>query len=379
VLVAAREKPGEDAYLTVEGKDVVYKVADWKFDDIFPDAKELFDIEGLDEKKDEIAKITLSYPSAEVVLERGGDDKWKVASPRTGLKLKEYKASSVAGALADWKPADYAEGEDLAAFGLAAPERRAAFVTKDGKEHTLAFGSESRGTEGRYALLDAGRRVWVSDKWKFQNACPEPKDLFELEAAKAEKDDVTRVAVERAEGPFVLERTDGKWKLASGREEREPDKGKVRDYLDDIARVTASDVDLAGASWKGEAEITLTVEAGEGEGYVVRFGAEEEGRRPARAEGTDATFLFEASKVKELAPAVADLAPAAEKEGEGAEKDSGKETGEAAEEEVEEPEPAAEEPQEAAAKEPGPAAEKPEEPTETEPAVEPPGAEEGGL
>ena len=227
VLVASQKKPGKDAHLMVEGRDVVYKVADWKFDDVFAKGKDLFELKGLDEDEKRIQRLTLAYPSAKLELVRK-DGKWSVSSPRTGLEFKEEEGKDAAKAAGNWTPEDYADGEDLARYGLDEPERTVTFALADGKKHTIAVGAEARGVEGRYVLVDGGKRVLVVGKRDFENMTPEPKDLFEMDVADIKKDKIARIAVERKKAPFVLERGEGDtWKLTIAGEKVEPDKNKL--------------------------------------------------------------------------------------------------------------------------------------------------------
>lgn len=321
VLVAARDKPGEDAYMTVEGRAVVYKVSDWKFDDVFSEAKDLFELEGLDEDEDNVRKMTLVYPSVKLELVRE-DGKWSVSSPSTGLELKESEAEDLARALAEWKPADYADGEDLEAFGLAEPERKVTFVVvkkekdeEETREHTIATGAEARGVEGRYCLLDGGKRVWIVGKWDVDKIAPEPKDFFDKDVADIEEDDITGIIVSREDEEITLEREgEDEWKLSAGGTDVKPDEDDVEDFAKRFSPLTASDVDLEGKwSIPGEPTATVTV-AWNGDGdekkpkkLVIRFGAEKDGDRPARIDGKDVTLVFSASTADGLAPALKDL------------------------------------------------------------------------
>ncbi len=329
VILAARKKPGEDGYLTLEGERIVYKVEDWKFRQVFKEAGDLFELKGTGADKDKVKGVTLAYPGVTVELvkekEKDGDDKkWKMAKPDTGLKLKDWKPKDVARELAEWKPGDYAAGGDAASYGLASPERRATFVMEDGKKHTIAFGKKAKGVEGTYALLDDGKQVWVSGKNDTEGIFPKHKDFFELEVANVDKDDITKVTVERDEDAFVLSSTgdkdDRKWVLTVAGKAVPHDKDKVDDYLDRFSPVEGSDIALGAkaGSLVAKAKVTVKVEAKDGKGLTVRFGDEKDDNVAARVEGKDgkkvkgagAVLLFTKSKFEELAPPSKDLAKA---------------------------------------------------------------------
>jgi len=329
VIVAAREKPGEDGYLTLEGERIVYKVDNWKFKHIFKEAGDLFELKGTGADKDKIKGVTLAYPGVTVELvkekEKGGDDKkWKMAKPDTGLKLKDWKPKDVARDLAGWKPGDFAVGGDAASYGLASPERRATFVMEDGKTHTISFGAEAKGVEGTYARLDDGKQVWVSGKSDTESIFPKHKDFFELELADVDKDDITKVTVERGEDAFVLSskggKDDRKWVLTVAGKTVPHDKDKIEDYLDKFSPVEGSDIALGAkaGSLVAKAKVTVKVEAKEGKGLTVRFGDEKDGDIAARVEGekvkgAGAVLLFPKAKFEDLAPPSKDLAKPAPK------------------------------------------------------------------
>ncbi|MHC4202416.1 MAG: DUF4340 domain-containing protein, partial [Planctomycetota bacterium] len=327
VILAAREKPGSDGYLMLEGERIVFKVEDWKFKHVFKEAGDLFELKGTGADKDKVKAVTLAYPgvTVELVKEKGkdGDDKkWKVAKPVTGLKMKDWKPKDVARELAEWKPADYAVGGDAASYGLAPPERRATFVMEDGKKHTIAFGAGAKGVEGTYARLDDGKQVWVSKKSDTESIFPKHKDFFELEAADVDKDDITKVTVERGEDAFTLSSTGGKddrkWVLTVAGKTVPHDKDKVEDYLDRFSPVGASDIALVAkaGSLVAKAKVTVKVEAKGNKGLTVRFGDEKDGNVAARVEdkdgkkvkGAGAVLLFPKAKFEDLAPPSKDLA-----------------------------------------------------------------------
>lgn len=329
VILAARKKPGSDGYLTLEGGRIVYKVEDWKFKHVFKEAGDLFELKGLDADKDKVKGVTLAYPGVTVELvkekEKDGDDKkWKMAKPVTGLKLKDWKPKDVARELAEWKPADYAVGGDPASYGLASPEHRATFVMEDGKKHTIAFGAGAKGVEGTYARLDDGKQVWVSKKSDTEGIFPKHKDFFELEVADVDKDDITKVTVERGEDAFVLsskgDKDDRKWVLTVAGKTVPHDKGKIDDYLDRFSPLEGSDIALGAkaGSLVAKPKVTVKVEAKEGKGLTVRFGDEKDGEVAARVEGEQgkkgkkvkgagAVLLFTKSKFEDLAPPSKDL------------------------------------------------------------------------
>jgi hypothetical protein len=308
VLVASRKKPGEDAHLMVEGRDVVYKVADWKFNQVFSKGKDLFELKGLDEDEKSIQRLALAYPSAKLELVRK-DGKWSVSSPSTGLEFKENEGEDAAKAAGDWTPEDYADGEDLARYGLDRPERTVTFALDDGKEHTIAIGAEARGVEGRYVLLDGGKRVLVVGKRKFEDMMPEPKELFEMDVADVKKDKIARIVVEREKAPFVLERAEGDtWRLTVAGEKVEPDKNKLESFLGRFSPVTASDIALKDTGTGVDApEATVSLTATEGKGVVVRLGPLDRGNHRASVDGKPAALLFSASKAMGFAPPAQNL------------------------------------------------------------------------
>lgn len=346
VLVAAREKPGSDGYMIVEGGPIVYRVDSWKFKQVFKDAGDLFELKGPGADKDKVKSVTLAYPEVTVELvkekeEDGDDKKWKMAKPDTGLKLKDWKPKDVARDLAGWKPDDYAAGGDAASYGLKDPKRRATFVMEDGKKHTIAFGAEAKGVEGWYALLDEGRQVWVSGKYDTESIFPKLKDFFELDVADVDRDDITKVTVERGEDAFALElkgdqddESDKKWVLTVAGKTVPHDRDKVEDYLDRFSPVEASDIALGAkaGSLVAKAKVTVRVEAKEGKGLTIRFGDEKEGDVAALVEGGNvakggkAVLLFSKSTLEDLAPPSKDLAkPEPEKKPEKEAKDEPKE------------------------------------------------------
>lgn len=307
-LLAYREKPGEDVFVMLEGRDFIFKVPEWKFDDLFKRGKDLFDLPGLDEEDNKIQAITLTYSDFEIELKKADDD-WTLEAPQTGIEFKESEAGNIARELASWKPVDFADSTDLAQFGLDKPSFKAVFTLEDGRKHAILLGDESRGIEeGRYALLNDNQRVLVAEKWTIGRIFPEAKEFFELKVADIDKADITKVAVEQKENPFVLEKKDGKWTLSSGGEALEPDDSRINDYLDRFEKLEAENLILTGKPTDAEHEATVIIERRDKEPLTLTLLGEKEGKRAVLVSGVRVPLLFTKDKIAELTPSLNYLA-----------------------------------------------------------------------
>jgi len=307
-IILAAAEPGSDGYAVVQGRNVAYKVDSWKFKLLFKEGRDLFDLKGLDEKREDVQSVSLDYGTGTVELSRKEAGGWALDAPQAGLQLDDSKADSIPRALAGWKPGDYVDaGDDLAAFGLAPPARTAAFAMKSGMTHTIALGAAARGTEGRYALLDGAKRVWVARKFDAEDMFPDLKSLFKLDDPAVKLVGAVLVAVERGGAPFTLEQKDGKWTLASAGETFEADWAAVSRYLARLAAVKAEDVALEG-EWKSQkTTATVRVQTAAGEVATLELAEEKDGRFAMRVVGRPVIFFLAKETAGGLAPPLDEL------------------------------------------------------------------------
>ena len=246
VLVGARPEAGGPGYVQLANAEsgLIYKVDQYGFDQLFPKGTQLFDLPSLNLNTTDLARITYSTPTTEVVLENT-EDGWNVAQPAAAIPELEAKLSSIASALAVWRADDYAgEGVDA---GLENPAYTVNFTTKAGEEHTLVVGNEAAHSDGRYTRLDGGEEILVTKALDMDKIFVEPKELYDRGLFDVMAADVNSVQVSRGEEEYALTRTDEGWNLAAGGDERPIDAAAVEDMMTALAGLQADDLQFGDA------------------------------------------------------------------------------------------------------------------------------------
>ncbi len=308
VLVAAKAGPDASGYAMLEGRDVLYKIANYRFDDLFVEGSRLFDLPKIGGKDEDVTVITLTYGKGEIQLKRNENGQWIIVSPVTGLQFKEPEADKVANALVEWAPSDYADGTDPAALGLAAPDRTVTFVMKDGKKHTMAVGAESAVVKGRFTALDGGKRPWITEKNDFEKIFPKPRTFWEMDVARIQDEDILEVKVKRDDLDYVLTRK-GKenWLLTTRGATIAPDHEEVGRFLDRFSPFRATDVVLEKKPFTRDVWARVEVNTKKDKGLTLSFGSEKEGDCEMQMAGTPAIMLVGRYTAENATPPLKDF------------------------------------------------------------------------
>jgi len=312
-IIGSWPVPGGDAYVMLKGNKTVYRVSSWTFNDVFGKGDKLFMLPALRERDEDVTKITLTYPDGtKVRLGRSSGRDWNISSPALPLAFKKSAAENVAKALATWKPDDYADGGNLASFGLSQPVQRAEFSAVNGRTHTLRVGRAARGAKGRYVLLDDNKKILVADNYNIERIFPKLKKFFEADVLKVEEGDIAKIAVMRANDPFEIRKTGGAWQLFRFGEKVEADAAKVADYVKKFGGLSPEDIAPLKRGFAG-AGVLITVTKKDWSSIKLLVGKEKDGLVPVRKNGDGFIFLFAKSAAAALAPPVHDLRRAEQK------------------------------------------------------------------
>jgi hypothetical protein len=309
VVVASLKEPGQDAYVMVEGRNVIYKVATWRFDDLFAKGKDLFDLKATGEDKAKIASVAYEREGAKITFKRKapGTDEWTMSPGFDGLELKSDKVKNLVSTVAAWKPDDYVDEGKLPADAFKKVFATATFTVEGGASHTITIGGPARAEEGRYAKLDGAGRVWVMSKYDTERVAPEAKEFFDLEVVDIAKDDIASVT---CEGGGTVTKVEiwqgGSWQLFVNGSKIEASTAGIDGYAGRFSSLKADDVALAGGTVT--VERTVTVKTNKGATTVFRFGPAEDGKRLAKIDGVGAPVAFKASDADRLWLALRDVA-----------------------------------------------------------------------
>jgi len=316
VLEAGRPDPSsDDGYVRVASReqDIVYKVSKYNFERAFAVGKggELFDLPGLSLVSGDVQRIEVTQPAGAVVLVKE-DGQWTVAEPAVDLETQSNTLSSMAGALAVWKPGDYADSAD--GTGLDASNRKVSFTVSKGEGqepevHTIVLGDDSSEMEGAFARLDDGETPLVMRRSDMNKIFISPKELYELRLFDLVEEDITSVELQREADSFTLARGEDTWTLTAGGETVEADDEAVDPLLSAIVDLQAEDLLFGQTELGQEPAATLVLTQEDGTQATLALGAEKDGSRPVVLAGKAAVFTLDSLDAAELLPSIESLKP----------------------------------------------------------------------
>lgn len=301
VLEAGRPDAEGDGYIKLAGSDVVYTVAKYNFERVFPKGTDLFDLPALTVAQETVNHIELRQPEGNVVLDKVGEE-WSVVEPILDLNVQASAAAGIAAALATWRASDYADtGVDA---GFAGGSRSVTFSTTDGASHTVTLGHDSKGVDGAYARLDDSSDVLVMSRSDISRVFMEPKDFYELTVLDVFDDEIQSIQVDRSEDGFVIARDGDSWTIDFGSGPKPAITSMSEDLALSISQFQASSIIMGRASLAGipTATVIATMKDGTEHRFTFRAVPDDDSRFEFAYAGKALLFEANADDVNALLP-----------------------------------------------------------------------------
>ncbi len=288
------EKEGrKQYYLKVEGSRLPFMVAGYIVDRLFEHAGKLLAMNVLDIPEKEIKSIAVQAPETEVVIEREGAGKWRVARPELDFEEREGTAKQMADKVRVFKP------DDLYNRGEAAFPEEAEYVVilelKDGKTRKIEFSAETEGTDGsRYARVDGVESVFGVSRNTFDRLCPRATRLLNIILVDVQRQHLRTIEVAREKQKFILRR-DAKqeWHLDAYGISYNADLEKTSTIRDSFTEIRPDNfIGRADFAQYGLDKPILTVKSkGRGEATVIVGKKDESGKKYYAAEVESGTIF----------------------------------------------------------------------------------------
>jgi hypothetical protein len=308
IIEAGRPDAEGDGYVRLTGgADVVYSVATYNFDRVFPKGTDLFDLPALTIAPETINRIEVKQRGGNIVLEKVGEE-WTVAEPVLDLNVQTTAASGIAAALATWRASDYADaGVD---DGLADSRRTVTFSTTDGASHTVALGNDSNGVAGAYAQLDDSSDILVMSESDIDRVFKQPKDFYELTLLDIFDDEIQSIEVDRANDGFELVRTGDTWTVDTGAGAKPAVTSMAEDVALAVANFQASNIILGSVTLAGIPSARIIVKMKDGTEYelALRPVQSDDSKFEVALSGKQILFEASADDVNEMMPTSGALA-----------------------------------------------------------------------
>jgi len=286
-LLAGRPDPSDDAYVMLANTSTVYKVTKWNFEKVFAKTGDLFDLAGLDVNQDDIQKIGLKLPRKQLAFTFARDDEgnWQHTTPqpegRTWFDINDTAVQDLAQAIANWTPADYADGQDWTAYGLDPKTNAITVAMKDGSTHSLVLGAKSKCIDGRYALIDDRKLVVVAKQMDLGDLVPTLTTLFDPVVLDLDRDTVTSIEFTGRDKSFKLVKNDKGWQVETAGKLLPADQEAVDNLLGALSPLEGDDFLAALPDFA--VSTTLKIDTPEGGPYVLQLGDGQRARLPGKA------------------------------------------------------------------------------------------------
>ncbi len=212
LLGAGNPDSAEQTHVMVPGSDLIFGMAPWTFEKIFPKGKKLFDLKTPTVDKKQVRSLVLKRGKAVVKLERkDADADWTLVEPQTGFPLDESQAKQMGEKLAEWEAEDFADPDGLVSYKLNMPVCELTVGLAEGEPRRFLLGAEHPAQDGSYVAEvpeKAPERVYVMAKRDVKKVFPDVARLLDLSSVldvKADAIQSVRVA-QPGEAAFVLAR-----------------------------------------------------------------------------------------------------------------------------------------------------------------------------
>lgn len=305
-LEGARKDASGPGYLRFANEEgaLVYEVAKYNFDGLFPSGNTLFDLPK-ETITGDIDTLVIDQAEGRVALRKAGDT-WTVEEPAVPLPVQTTTADAAASALKTWMPTDYADAG--VETGLDGAKRTVTYTVGD-KTYSLTLGNESSTAGGTYVAVPGATNPIVMGQTDVDKIFKAPKDFFQLALVEARDDEITAVNIQRGDDILAFTRTDDTWSVTSNGAaiEGELNQSAISELMVNIAGLQASDILLGSAALSGEAAATITVNAEGDRSYALQLGPEADGGRELVKGGLEQAFRITSNDASAIMPTAESL------------------------------------------------------------------------
>ncbi len=309
-LVIEAGRPDGDTYAYLQlpgsGRDVVYKVSGYDFEQLFQGGGEYFELPGVLVEKSAVNSIEYTLGDRHVALAQDAG-KWILMAPKTDLAAEQTGIDALVRSLLAWKAGDYADSPD--GKGLDSATDTITFAGPDAT-HTIALGATAPG-KGRYARLDGGDQVLVMSEADVAAIFKPYAQLFNTDIFDVEDIAIEELTVTKGETSYRLERTgDDTWNVIQGDATEAADADKVADVLFALSGLRAQDLHFPEARAPGDIFGTINMKLDDDSELGMTVERSAEGAFAVTKPGVNAVFDVAANQIAKIFAEPAELKPA---------------------------------------------------------------------
>ncbi|MFW5866636.1 MAG: DUF4340 domain-containing protein [Armatimonadota bacterium] len=251
--LGAEAASGTERYASASGSDRLYIVGASTRTTLWKDPRELREKDVANVETDEVQKVTLDHGDEHVVAVRSDtedDRKWRLTAP-LDTAADEWNVRQLISNVGDLRAEGFLSPEEAegAETGFKEPQAKISLQMAEGEPLTITFGNtETReiddlATEEEIIYVRTSRRdeVLLVKADALANVQKTAFDLRDKSIVSFERDEVTRVRVERTEGlSFTIARRPDGW-FVEKPQKAEARQGAVDDVLWNLEDVSATE------------------------------------------------------------------------------------------------------------------------------------------
>ena len=179
----------------------------------------------------EISLSTASGGNQRITAVRAGEKEWKLTAPRA-LEADSEELGRVASSAADLSRESVVEANapDLSVFGLASPQAKLEFKTKDGREYKIRFGNNNPSGSSTYAALEGKNEVFLVANYVASTFNKKLDDLRNRSVLSFDQFEARSLDLKSEKGSVQLVKDNDRWWLA-GKERWAADSSGVNAVL----------------------------------------------------------------------------------------------------------------------------------------------------
>ncbi|NLO05267.1 MAG: DUF4340 domain-containing protein [candidate division WS1 bacterium] len=244
---------GAERYAKISGNNNLYVVPATVRTTLWKDPREMRETDVLTVEADAVQSLVLDHGEEHVAAQRttatSDGPKWRLTEPLQ-VPADEWGVRQVITSLDDLKAEGFADEDadaDDAALGFDGPQATVTLATTDGKSRTVTFGSTVTREVGQpaeekevvFTRVSGRNEVLLVQAGALDNFRQSAFDLRDKSVVSFNREDVTRVKVERTQGlSFTVARRPSGW-FVERPQDFEARQGAIDDILWDLEDLSA--------------------------------------------------------------------------------------------------------------------------------------------
>ncbi len=209
-------KRDEQVYARLKGRPLIFTVEADLAENITPALADLRQRTVLEIETDAIVKVDITTSAGRTVIHKK-DDQWKMARPYAG-RASDTQVKQLLDDIAALKAEDFPRQQlPLGAYGLDEPRGKIILHRQgESRTRTLLIGQKSASGKMAFVKTATDTSVAVVPAEKVEPLLAGPANYWHAKLLNVPQElNATRLKLNRPDGRFVVEKSDGAWKLAT--------------------------------------------------------------------------------------------------------------------------------------------------------------------